>query len=24
LPNGELRVTRAEYERWLEDREDAA
>jgi excisionase family DNA binding protein len=24
LPNGELRVRRAEYERWLEAREDAA
>jgi predicted DNA-binding transcriptional regulator AlpA len=24
LPNGELRVRRAEYERWLEVREDAA
>lgn len=24
LPNGELRVTRAVYEKWLEDREEAA
>lgn len=24
LPNGELRVRRAEYERWLDDRENAA
>jgi predicted DNA-binding transcriptional regulator AlpA len=24
LPNGELRVRRVEYERWLEAREDAA
>jgi hypothetical protein len=24
LPNGELRVRRAEYERWLNAREDAA
>ena len=24
LPNGELRITRTEYERWLESLEDAA
>jgi predicted DNA-binding transcriptional regulator AlpA len=24
LPNGELRVSRPDYERWLEKREDAA
>jgi predicted DNA-binding transcriptional regulator AlpA len=24
LPNGEIRIRRAEYERWLDSREDAA
>ncbi|MER5882580.1 helix-turn-helix domain-containing protein [Streptomyces sp. NPDC001941] len=24
LPNGALRIRRSEYERWLDDREDAA
>jgi hypothetical protein len=24
LPNGELRIRRAEYERWLKEREEAA
>ncbi|MFE2486136.1 helix-turn-helix transcriptional regulator [Streptomyces mirabilis] len=24
LPNGDVRIRRSEYERWLEEREDAA